>query len=232
MAGRGQIKFVGYATAADTGGGTFNVALNSLSGGIASAAAAGDYVIVLLVHADNIDASIQCNTAGFDVIGSELLGNDTNKTNTELYAKRMTSTPDTSVELQTPSDAGESSVAIAHIYRGVDPTTPLDGVTVQTVETINTVLFDPPSITPTTPGAWIVIAGGGAHAEGTQTYANSSLSGVASVGSDGTDRDASGIMAYYSSWTSGSYNPPACTFTGSDSTTYSCAGYTLVLRPA
>jgi hypothetical protein len=125
------------------------------------------------------------------------------------------------------SDAGAVAV---QVWRGVDAVTPLD-VTSTTATTTNSVLCDPPAITPITNGAIIISGGAGAHNEGADgTFSSSDLTDFRTVGSNDTNDVTIGLG--YKIWTSGEFDPAQFTFSEADSTSFSSASVTLALRPA
>jgi hypothetical protein len=90
---------------------------------------------------------------------------DTNVSSQQTSHKVMGATPDTTVSIPA---AASTTVGIAysiHVLRGVDQTTPID-VAAVTASGINGAQPNPGAITPTTAGAWIYIAAGGAMAAG------------------------------------------------------------------
>jgi hypothetical protein len=81
----------------------------------------------------------------------------------------MGSTPDTTITFSQTGNADNAGTASILVFRNVDTTTPID-VTTTTATAANTVLANPPAITPTTAGAWIIYGASGAHAGGAATY--------------------------------------------------------------
>ena len=205
------------------------ISLTSLTGGLASAPAAGDLVIVYFGTGSTADRNLV--VSGYTEV-AELYSNDTFDTNLVAAYKFMGGTPDTSFTLTggtlSATDAGAVAV---QVWRGVNTVTTLD-VTSTTATGINTVLCDPPAITPTTTGAIIVSGGAGGHDNiaGAQTYSSSNLTQFISVGR--VDTNAVTIGLGYNAWTSGAFNPAQFTFSAADDTTYSWAAVTLALRPA
>lgn len=204
------------------------ISLTSLTGGIASAPAAGDLVIVYFGTGSDVNRDLV--VAGYTEI-VELYSNDIYDTNLAVARKFMGGVPDTSFTLTGGTlDTSDAGAVAVQVWRGVDAVTPLD-VTRTTATGINSVLCDPPAITPITPGAIIVSGGAGAHdEEGSQTYSSSDLTSFISVGRSDTNSVTIGLG--YHVWTSGAFNPAAFTFSGSDDTNFSWAAVTLALRPA
>jgi hypothetical protein len=228
----GGIEFVG-ATALTFAGTTSNVtvSLTSLTGGIASAPAAGDLVIIYFGTGSTADRNLV--VSGYTEI-VELYSNDTFDTNLVVASKFMGGTPDTSITLTggtlNTSDAG---AVVVQVWRGVDQTTPLD-VTETTATGINSALCDPPAITPVTNGAVIVSGGAGANNsvffDSNAGYSSSDLTGFITRTANDTNDVTIGLG--YHVWTSGAFDPAQFTFAFSDSTSFSWAAVTLALRPA
>ena len=228
------IQYVGgYVQGFAGTSGNLTITLTSLTGGLASSPAAGDLVIVYFGAGSVQD--INLIVSGYTEI-VELYSDDTYDTNLAVARKFMGATPDTSFTLTaasgntTPTGTLDNAGAVAvQVWRGVDSVTPFD-VTRTTATGTNTVLCNPPAITPTTNGAIIVSGGAGAHNAGLQTF--SSLDLTAFLSAAGNDVNDATIGLGYHVWTSGSFDPAAFTFSGSDSTSFSWAAVTLALRPA
>lgn len=148
--GASEITFVGYATS-DEGAGT-SVSLTSLTGGIGSAPAAGDFVLALQTRqtTSNVDYAPSGYTEILD------LYRDTPNTadpTLGVHYKFMTSTPDTTFTKSSSNDA-----LFALVFRGVNAATPQDATATST-----TAVEDPncraPAITTVTAGAFVVIVG-------------------------------------------------------------------------
>lgn len=203
------------------------ISLTSLTGGLASAPAAGDLVIVYFGTCSIVDRDL---VVGGYIEVADLYVNDGVDTNLAAAYKFMGGTPDTSFTLTggTRSSTDAGTVAV-QVWRGVNATTPLD-VAATTATGLNTVLCNPPAITPVTSGAVIVAGGAGGHVDGIQTYSSSDLTGFRSVGSDDSNDVTIGLG--YKVWTSGAFDPAQFTRGGADSVSYSWAAVTLALRPA
>jgi hypothetical protein len=199
----------------------------NLTGGIASSASANDLVLVYFGTGSASDRNLV--VAGYTEV-AELFAADESSTNLVVAYKFMGGTPDTNFILTggTLSTADGGAVAV-QVWRNVNVSTPLD-VTPTTNTQINTVLCNPPPITPVTSGAYIVSGGAGAHTRGVRTYGSSDLSGFITVGSGNDTYDAT-VGVGYKQWVSGAFDPATFTFSEADSTTFSCAAVTLALRP-
>jgi len=222
------IEYVGGSVTAFPGQiSTRNISLTSLTGGLASAPSAGDLVIIYFGTASAADRNLVVENY-VEVV--ELFASGVFDTNLVVAYKFMSGTPDTSLNLVGGTLSSSDSGAVAvQVWRGVNSTTPFD-VTEATQTTINTVLCNPPAITPVTPGAIIVAGGVGTHTFGVATYSSSNLTGFQTAGANGT-YDATVGLGYHA-WTSGSFDPAQFTFSGTDNTNNSWAAVTLALRPA
>lgn len=225
------IQYVGGRTAGSIGT-TINITISlsgTLTGGLASAPAAGDLVIVYFGTGSNTDRDLV--VSGYTEI-TELYANDSYDTNLVVAYKFMGGTPDTSFTLAggTLSAADAGAVAV-QVWRGVNATTPLD-VTSTTATGSNSILCNPPAITPVTGGAIIVSGGAGgnnASADPT-TFSSSDLTAFMSTSRSDTYDVTIGLG--YKVWTSGAFDPAQFTFSGTNSTSLSWAAVTLALRPA
>lgn len=202
-----------------------NITLTSLTGGIASAPAAGDFVLIYWCTADVFTNTI----SGYTSIATAFASDNTPSAIRASY-KFMTSTPDTSATVTGGTgNSNNPGAAYVSVWRGVNTTTPMD-VTRTTASSANSVLANPPAITPVTSGAVIVAGGAGGHIAGTQTFSSSNLTSFLSAGANDT-RDVT-IGGGYNEWTSGAFDPAAFTFSSSDATGYSWCAITVALRPA
>jgi hypothetical protein len=201
--------------------------LGTLSGGLASSPSNGDIIIVYFGTGSTADRNLV--VSGYTEV-AELYANSTFDTNL-VVAYRVYSFGAGTITLTGGSLSANDAGAVAiQVWRGVDAVTPLD-VTSTTATTTNSVLCDPPAITPITNGAIIISGGAGAHNEGGgQTFSSSDLTGFISVGQGDTNDVTVGLG--YKVWTSGAFDPAQFTFSEADSTTYSSASVTLALRPA
>lgn len=231
------IQYVGGNTQTVPNSTTATVSLTSLTGGIASSAAAGDLVIVYYGVGYASGAIVgTVSTAGYTQVAL-LTATDTASAQLSVAYKRMGSTPDTTVGLNAPNNSGANATGavVVHVWRGVDSVLPFS--TAATTDTgTNSVLCNPPSITPVTDGAVIVSGGAGGHNVNTgiaYTYSSSDLSNFVTVGSafGGSTRQAT-VGVGSKAWTSGAFDPAAFTFSGTDSANYCWCAVTMALLPA
>lgn len=224
------IRYVGSQQGGFAGR-TSSLSVNfALTGGLSALPQDGDLVIVAYCVGSTVDRAltIQDPAAGnYTLIGTEQYQNDNFDVNLRVAYKRMGPTPDTAVVFgQTGSTADAGAYAI-HVFRGVDPTTPLD-VAAVAAGGINSRVANPAAITPTTAGAWVYVVGAAASAAG-GTYTSSDLSGFV-AGSQADTNDAQ-IGAGYFQWTSGAFDPAAFGAGGTSTTNDSWAAMTVALRP-
>jgi len=227
------IEFVGGLSSSRNGNSnaTTSQSLTSLSGGIASAPAEGDLVIVACAVGSQDRNSDQA-ISGYSTLGTQLnRSDDTYDASMQVSYKVMGSSPDTSITIPAQGNAADGQAWAVMVFRGVDPDTPFDVASVSATGN-NTARFDAPAITPSTAGAWIVIAGGGASSNGTTLYTAPTGFTDDWLAANGADtNDGSVGMGYYTGWTSGSYNPDVVGG-GSTNTANSWVAWTMALRPA
>ena len=210
------------------------ISLTSLTGGIASAPAEGDLVVVYFGVGSNTVRvpSVPVSYTGISVSGYQnvaaLSATDTYRANLIVSYKFMGSTPDTSFVLTDGTNSVDDAGAVAvHVFRNVDPLLPLD-VAVATATGANTGVPNPPAITPTTQNAVIVSGAAAAHIGGVLTFTSSDLTDFVTAGGNDT-RDVT-IGAGYYDWDAGAFDP-AQFGGGTTANTSSWAAVTLALRP-
>jgi len=159
---------------------------------------------------------------------TETYHNNTDDVEAAIFWKAMGPTPDTAVTV-TDSGAALSHGGTAIVLRGVDTTTPLD-VTPTTV-----LWYTGPAITPTTAGSWIftTLHLGSTPADGSSVdTAPANMSNVGGgTATDGTTYQLDWGAAYYTAWTSGSFDPDSWTRTAGDAGN-GHVGITFAVRPA
>lgn len=226
----GSITFVGGKTMdiPDSSGTNTTVSLTDLTGGLAAAPAENDFVLVAYANGSAGDDNLSVVTAGYTEI-AEPWGNDTDDVNLSVSRKHMSGSPDTEVVVGPTGFAGRPGVVIVHVYRGVNLTTPMD-VTATTATGIDGSAVNPPSITPVTSGAKIVVAGAQAF-DGTMTaFSATDLDNFRQEEHNASAQFVRGGMGS-KDWTSGAYDPPAWTG-GTTNAAAAWAAVTVALRPA
>lgn len=195
----------------------------NLTGGIASSASEGDIVIVYFGTGSS--GARDLVVSGYTEIAG-LYSNDTFDTNLVVAYKVMGTTPDTTFVLTGGTgNTDDAGAVVVQVWRNVDP----DLILASTATGVNSVLCDPPAVTPTVAGSYIVAGGAGAHSRGTFTYSSSDLTAFRSVGANDTNDVTVGVG--YHEWVSGTFNPAAFTFGSNNSADFSWAAVTLILRP-
>lgn len=225
------IQYVGGKGGGRAGATTpLSVSLSSgLSGGIASGVSAGDLVIVT-VAVGTQGRNPTCAVSGYTALTQQHTTATTYDISVCTSYKFMPTTPDANVSIPSTGNIADGQGYEIHVFRGVDPTTPLDGVTPTYATGSGTNNRpDPAAITPATAGAWIYCGGGGAASSGTTVFTSTSLEDFLSH--NGADTNDGTVGAgYYSGWTSGSWNC-AQFGGGSVNAANSWGATTLVLRP-
>jgi hypothetical protein len=206
----------------------------TLTGGSNTSPSAGDLVVVWCCTAwDTTAATSQTISGNNNGAYSNLTfqsANDTYDAGAQLNYKIQGSTVDTSITIPSSASIRNAQRWVVHVFRGVDSATPLD-VTSVPASGIDTGRPDPAGITPTTVGAWIAAYYTSAAQTGTAYTAPSELSGwLGNTTSDTVDCMNGG--GYYSSWTTGEYNPQAITAGGTTNAADSWVAMTIALRPA
>jgi hypothetical protein len=203
------IQYVGSATDSKASSSTSTIALNSgLTGGIASAVSAGDLVIGVFSVGSTSDLtlSITDGTNPYTLIGSELYSSSTYDGNLRVAYKFMGSTPDTSITFGGTGGTANGGAMIAYVFRNVDQSNPLD-VAAVTATGVASEKPNPPAITPVTPGAFIVAAGGHGHQSAGATYITpTDLTGFR-VDVFNSTNDGTGAIGHKNDWVSGSFDP-------------------------
>jgi hypothetical protein len=223
---RRGIEYVGGAILPIAPGTTTpSIGLTSLTGGLASSPASGDFVVAMALSVRGSDMDL--SASGYTQI-AELHADDNVDTNLYVGRKFMGGSPDSSVTFS--SDITNLFVLGVSVWRGVDPTTPLD-VTPVTATGINSGIPNPPAITPVTAGSRIIVIGGSPRGTNDLTQAGSELANFMSDTATGGSIHHL-AFGHYDDWVSGSFDPTAFQIDGSDSTSHSWAAATIALRPA
>jgi hypothetical protein len=229
------IQFVGGATSAKVGAtsGDTTIALNSgLAGGLAAAVAAGDFVIAVFGTGSTVDRTLAITdgTNPYTLIDSELYSDDTIDTNLRVAYKVMGGTPDTATTFGPTTDAADSGAMQVYVFRGVNVATPLDVAAVPATG-IDTSRADPPSITPSTAGSFIVCVGAAGHNGAVDTFTSGDLTDFQTVGGLNDTNDITTGIGHIDNWTSGAFDAAAFGHTQADFNGYSWAAMSIVLRP-
>ncbi len=197
----------------------------SLTGGLASSASEGD--LVLVYYGSGASTNIGMSITGYTELADIYANASQYDTNFAVAYKVMGASPDSSfvIPLGTQSSLAAGAVAV-QVWRNVASI-----AQIVTASKTNSVLAQPPAITPIVAGSFIVAGGAGAYAiTGVGTYSSSNLTAfISSGGSAQTDLT---VGLGYKEWTSGTFTPAQFTFSISNSTDFSCVSATLILVPS
>lgn len=210
----------------------------SLTGGISSTLATGDFLWIcyMVANANRAPAlTISGNNTGSYARRISILADETTADAVlQTFVKVQSGTPDTILTRSGTGNINDRGILALRAYRNVDQVTPLD-LTELSATTLNTGFPDPPSITPVTAGAWVLACGN--RATTLTTIANFTTSDLTALQADQTQGFGSGgfhclaLVGHKTDWTSGAVNPAA--FTGpSGSLAEGACAVTYVLRPA
>ena len=219
------IQYVGSQTMGRSGSVSTQSNDYTLTGGLGEPVpAAGDLVVVALaVGAQGRTPLCRIvSPATWTELGLITADGTTYDTNLNISYKFMPGTPDTDFVSPATGHIDDGQRWTVHVYRGVDPVTPLD-VTPTTATGTGTGRGNPPSITPVTPGACVLIATANAAA----TAAGQSSPGGMTAFLTGTATDVNDVQVstgHVLDWASGAVDIAAYT-TGSNNAADSWAAY-------
>jgi hypothetical protein len=235
------ISFVGsMAPVGANNGGNVTLTFTGASGLLDAAGAQaslqqGDVVVVAYASSGTADAAMSTSSSLWNEIHEGYANGSSNDTNLALYYKVMGAVPDTSFVAVGPTGNNNGTIATAFAFRGVDAAV-LDIAFVagsHFATGTGTTLPNAPAITPSTAGAWIVVAGAGAAAAGA-TYANSDLSSTTNHFRTLNHAESIDIaigMGIKTNWASGAFDPAAWTG-GATNAGDSWAAIVVALKPA
>ena len=230
FAAGGPPAFVGGNKVENINGGGGSLSLTSLTGGLSSAPAAGDVIIVAAAYGIQSLRDASWPPSGFTSL-ADLVSDDSFDCRLKVAYKVATGS-ETSININGTANVTDAAGACVHVWRNISNSTPID-VTTTTATGIDAAQPDPPAITPTTAGAIIIViggAGGGTLA----AFSGPSMTGGLAYLFDAWAADTQdGHCAMYAktNWTSGAFNPVAFSGGGGAGTSAWCAA-TVVLRPA
>jgi hypothetical protein len=142
----------------------------------------------------------------------------------------MGATPDTTITIPSSGNARNAQRWAIHVFRDVDSTTPWD-VTSTTASGTATGRPNPPSINPSTAGAWVLWLGSSAAGTGSAYTAPTDFAADWLGGTQVDTADCMNGFGYYTGWTTGAYDPAAITAGGTTNAADSWVAKTSVLRP-
>jgi hypothetical protein len=221
------LVYVGGQIAAYQGTTSTSTITFNLTGGAGTTPLANDLVLVAVSIGANSNINPSLAVTGYTSI-AELYAPDSQSADLFVGYKFMGTTPDTNFTRPQTGNTQHAGAYAIHVWRNADLTTPLD-VTRTVTQGLNTAIPNPSAITPVTANTQIVVVAASAHLAGNPTFTASYLSNFITVGS--ADNVDTTIGVGNVAWTSGSYDPAAWTFGGTDSVNYSYAAATIALRP-
>lgn len=203
---------------------------SGLTGGSGGAPIAGDLVVVTVSTgtAGRSPALNVTTPSGYTALTAQCTTATSFDVNVQTCYKVMGSKPDTSVTIPATGNAADGQSYTIQVFRGVDPTTPMDVTPTYANQSGVSNIPNPAAITPVTSGAWIVVCAGGAAASTTAYTASYLTNFLYFNGADTNDGQVG--SGYYTGWTSGSYDPAAFGG-GTVKATFSWGATTLALRP-
>lgn len=238
-----EIVFVGAEVIYAVFDGTstyYDIPLDALTGGIASAPSPGDLIVVWNHNAigSTVDLNMTAVADGTGAAYTEIadLYCDSNvKTNAGAHYRVQGATPDAFVRCNRREYNYMGGLAMALVFRGVDQSTPLD--VAPTTVTGTTGTPNPPAITPVTPGACVLILGAAAEhyvAEHDLTGPSgySELAKGHSAYAYSSDKPIASAIAAWKLWAGSGAEDPGAFGGGSANTQHTHAAVTLALRPA
>lgn len=206
------------------------ISLTDLTGGTGAAPEAGDYVVVSYAVGFAVGPTLSVVTSGYAPLITPLSADDTYDVRLASWAKFMGGSPDTSIVVSGTGNINNAGRVAISVYRGVNPTTPLDvAVSVSPGTGINGGRPTPPPIMPVNSGAVIVAIGAASPPPANIAAFTSDLSDFISATANDTYPVVIGVGSFQ--WVSGTYTP---TQWGGSTTNVqaSWAAFTLALRPA
>lgn len=125
------IQYVGGKVVAQAGSvGSVDITIDSgLTGGVASAAAAGDFVLIMHGQANGSTITFTDGTTAYTYIAATAQIADTPAAKALYYRagwKFMGGTPDTIIRLASTGNVQHTRLSAVAVFRNVDPVTPID----------------------------------------------------------------------------------------------------------
>lgn len=231
------MQYVGYNGNGSGGGVAYTVSLTSgFFGSGGRTPQVGDFLMAIHGVATNAggDLSLSIQTPGFTKL-ADIYSPATYSSHVAISYQFITGSVPSTITVNGAGGSQGAQSCNLYVIRGVNTTTPFDVTFTSTTST--GITWDPPAITPVTPGAWIVVGGFIAGELGPNNpgfsppgdLVNLTGWGVPSFSSPPYGGQRGGM---FTSWTSGSYNPGAWTPSYTATTASSWCAVTMALRPA
>lgn len=203
------------------------VSLTSLTGGLASAPAEDDIVIVFYATGVQGGVDLDMYATGYTEVMDNYNSAGSGALNYGIWWKKMTATPDTSVTVSKTASTAVAGVVVVHVWRGQDLTSPFCATPLSTDHTGISDDPDPPLIYSPYRGA-VILCCGATYIAGGNHYTASYLSNFF----EDYKLDGSGVTAGMGSVVAsgGNYNPAAWSQSGYN--VFYPSSATLVLKGA
>lgn len=223
VTGGSVVDFVGGRVQAFIGtSSNQTISLTGLTGGIATAPALGDLVVVCYGIGSSGAGTISVVTAGYTSLYSGY-ANDTYDSNLIIRYKQLT-TAETSVVVSGTVSTANAGIVGIYVFRNT--ATALATPVANIITNSRLPVF--PAVTPTIDGSVIMVVGVGGASSGATYTANGGINGFLTLNSIDTNDIQIGIGWY--SWVTGAFTPPA--FTGATNTSDSAIAVTIIIPPA
>lgn len=176
------------------------------------------------------------SSTGWTEVHEDYTNGTSNDTNLALYYKVMGASPDTSFVAVGPTGNNNGTIGVAFAFRGIDPAV-LDIAFVAASHSAGgtaTTNPNPPSITPSSAGAWVAVVGAGAAAVGGAYSTPSDLSSTTNHFRSGNHAETIDIalgLGIKTDWSSGAFDPAAWTG-GVSNAGDSWRAFVIALKPA
>lgn len=216
-----------YGRAGATGTATQNFVLTN---GTNSAPQAGDLVLIAMHVGATSDLTLAL-TSGYTKVNETYVDGTSYDSNMALFYKFMGSTPDTNFTVGSSGAIENAQNCYISVWRGIDPTTPFDLTPVFTPFT-GTAKPNPPSVTPVTNGAVMVMISGVAAATTANWTAPAYLTDFRTIST--ADTVDSAIGGGYRRWLTadGAYDGAVWAGGGTATSVNATTNIVAVLRPA
>ena len=228
------LTYVGGTSGGGTGA-SYTVSLNAtLTGGSGSSPLQGDLILVFTGETNTASVTSTCsgNTAGaYSTISAHQNQVDTHDANLDSFYKFAGATPDVTLTITRGSNnTTHGSATVVQVWRGASSANPFN-VTPTVAAAISSSVADPALILPTTAGSMVIYVGHGSQVAASGTAYTAAGTYPITVKNDGSTADSIIMVAAFTTWTSGNYDPAS--FAGSTTTT-ACAweALTVVVQPA
>lgn len=201
--------------------------ITSLSGGVASAPATGDLVVIFwCISSDSTDPTASQYIDGYTELTRVLPpGTESRRATLIVGYKVMGATPDTSVTMiGGTANNRNAGIAAVSVWRNVGTVG-----SYTTASGTGTIIATPPAITPTQTGSVVLCAGTAGLSRNNRTYTSSDLSNFMVLWEDESVDCTTGVGSF--AWTSGTFTPATFGLSGSDQSGNEWVALSMILEP-